>query len=1158
MAVNLFTPDPSSDLTAARRWSGAHDAAASLAIENASRHHQGPLLVIAEDTRSADQIVEELAFFCDADTPIYTFPDWETLPYDSFSPHQDIISERLKALYHLPSLRRGILVVPVTTLMQRVAPRQFVLGNSLLLKRGQTIELQPMRHTLVSAGYHQVDTVYEHGEFAVRGAILDLFPMGSKVPYRIELFDEEIEQLRSFDPESQRTIERFEHLDILPAKEFPVNAEAIALFRQNWRARFEANPNASPVYQDVTSGIAPAGVEYYQPLFFSETATLFDYLPENCLILSHAGVETTSASFWTEIKRRYEDRRHDTERPLLAPEELWLATDEVFGAINRFAVKTLVTKTGGADTLDLETQPAPTFKLQQQAEQPLLELQDYLSATSARVLFCAESPGRREALLELLAHIGIHPTEFSGWQDFVSADTPTGITVAALDRGLLLAEPALLLISESQLFGQQVLQRRRRGKASDTSDQVIKNLAELNLNAPVVHLEHGVGRYRGLQTIEVDRRADEFLTLEYAAGAKLFVPIASLHLISRYAGADADTAPLHRLGSEKWQKAKRKAIEQIRDTAAELLDIHAQRAARNGTSFAIDEDQYQRFAAAFPFEETPDQAAAIAQTLKDMHARTAMDRLICGDVGFGKTEVAMRAAFVAASNGKQVAILVPTTLLAQQHYESFIDRFADWPITIDVLSRFRSREQQDSVLKRLADGRLDIVIGTHKLILGKIKFKDLGLLVIDEEHRFGVQQKEKIKRLRADVDILNLTATPIPRSLNMAMSGMRDISIIVSPPAKRLSIKTFIQRQEDSVRREAISRELLRGGQVYLLHNEVESIERKTDAIKELMPEARVAFAHGQMRERDLEKVMADFYHKRFNVLICSTIIETGIDIPAANTIIIERADRFGLAQLHQLRGRVGRSHHQAYAYLLIPNRKSVTADAIKRLEAIQEAQELGAGFTLASHDLEIRGAGELLGENQSGHIHAIGFSLYAELLEQAVASLKAGKTLGPDLALSQVSEINLHLAALIPETYLPDVHARLVMYKRIASAADAQQLRELQVEMIDRFGLLNDPIRNLIAVTELKLKAQALAITKLEMNAHGGKVHFAPTMSINPDKLIALIQSQPQRYKLTGASQLRLVESLPEPADRIARAHALLDQFESWIVPPKASGALS
>ena len=1134
-----------------RSWTGLSGSATALAIAEAAQSCQGVCLVITPDTRSAEQLSEEMAFFNTDQIPLLSFPHWETLPYDNFSPHRDIVSERLKTLYRLPSLSKGLLIVPMTTLMQRIAPKEFILTTSLVIKSGESLDRQRMRLELVENGYRQVDTVYEHGEFAVRGSIIDIFPMGTQFPFRIDLLDDEIDQLRTFDPDSQRSLEKIDSIEILPAHEFPFDKQSISLFRQNWRATFESDPNGCPVYQDVSSELTPPGIEYYLPLFFEQCSNLLDYLPATTQIFTLEKIEDAAESYWMEINARYQQRRLNPEQPILPPESLFLPVDHVFGKLKPFRRIRLEERDShdGKSSDDkgvfvFNCRPAPIFNLDHHSDNPLEDVEAYIRSSKSRLLFCAETAGRKEILQGMLRQINVQPTEHQGWQSFLNSSNAIAITTAALDRGLQLPDSNIAIITESQLFGEKVLQRRRRSKTSDQNDLIIKNLAELQLDAPVVHIDHGVGRYRGLETLTISGQAEEFLTLEYAAEARLYVPISSLHLIARFAGSNDETAPLHSLGSDKWQKAKRKAAEQVRDTAAELLDIHARRAQRKGFAFHLPELEYQRFCSDFPFEETPDQVTAIVSTIKDMCAATPMDRLICGDVGFGKTEVAMRAAFVASLNSRQVAILVPTTLLAQQHYESFSDRFADWPVNVAVISRFQSREEQNRTLEKIENGQIDILIATHKLIMGDFHFKDLGLVIIDEEHRFGVRQKEKLKALRAEVDILTLTATPIPRTLNMAMTGIRDISIIASPPEKRLSINTFIHRDDDAVRREAISRELLRGGQVYLLYNEVSSIERKARKIAELIPEARIGIAHGQMRERDLEKVMSDFYHKRFNLLICTTIIETGIDIPTANTIIIERADKFGLAQLHQLRGRVGRSHHQAYAYLLTPHTKTMTANAKKRLEAIAEAQELGAGFMLASHDLEIRGAGEFLGDNQSGHIQTIGFTLYSELLEQAVNTLKQGKAFNLDQPMQHGTEINLHCPALIPDSYLPDVHARLVIYKRIANASNDNDLKELQVEMIDRFGLLPDATKNLFEITTLKIKAQPLGINKIQVHNQGGKIEFSSDTQVQPQRLVSLIQEQPGLFKLEGASQLKFNLAMPDMQSRIKKTHLLLDQL--------------
>jgi transcription-repair coupling factor (superfamily II helicase) len=1112
----------------------------------AARRHKGVTLVIATSSDTAVRLASEIAFF-DPEVELLSFPDWETLPYDNFSPHQDIISERILSLYRLPQLSRGILIVTAATLMQRIAPRQFIGGNSLLLDTGQKLDPSETRQMLSDAGYRAVETVYEHGEFAQRGAILDIYPMGSRLPYRIDLFDDEIETLRVFDPETQRSIEQVEQVRLLPAQEFPFDASAITGFRQRWRERFDVDPGRCPTYQDVSNGVTPPGIEYYLPLFFDSSMTLFDYLPDNTLVLCDPGLEAAAEQFWHEAQARYEERRHDIERPLLAPEEVFTRVADLFGALKRLPRLVLHSDSAGngGGAQDSRFEEPPTLPVNAQSNQPMATLIEFLDGHPEPILFCAESAGRRESLLELFAAAGIKTRSVENWQDFTDQPPRHGICVYPLELGLNLPGQCQL-ITETQLFGQQVFQRRRRSRDKEQADQVIKNLSELRIGAPVVHLDHGVGRYLGLQCIELDGQQNEFLTLEYADNAKLYVPVSALHLISRYGGSTDDNAPLHRLGTEQWIRAKRKAAEKVRDTAAELLDIYARRGAREGFSFGNPDAEYRQFSASFPFEETPDQALAIEAVINDMTAAKPMDRLVCGDVGFGKTEVAMRAAFLAVQNGKQVVILVPTTLLAQQHYDNFRDRFADWPINVELISRFRSSSQQTQAQQKLASGEIDIIVGTHKLLQGDVQFKDLGLVIIDEEHRFGVQQKERLKSLRAQVDILTLTATPIPRTLNMAMSGMRDLSIIATAPARRLSVKTFVRESDKPMIKEAILRELLRGGQVYYLHNEVKTIERTAEELKTLVPEARIGIGHGQLRERELEKVMTDFYHKRNNLLVCTTIIETGIDIPNANTIIIDRADKFGLAQLHQLRGRVGRSHHQAYAYLLTPPIANMTTDAGKRLEAIAQASDLGAGFTLATHDLEIRGAGELLGEGQSGQMQSVGFTLYMEMLEQAIQSMRDGKTPNPDAPLQHGPEINLRLQALIPEDYLPDVHNRLILYKRISNASNDTQLHELQVEMIDRFGLLPEPVKSLFRITTLKLRASALGIAKVDAGDKGGRIEFNSDTTIDPYKLVTLVQSQPRRFKLEGASQLRFNVEMTTPELRTQTVENLLNELSA------------
>ncbi|TCK08877.1 transcription-repair coupling factor [Marinobacterium mangrovicola] len=1127
-----------------RRIGQVNGSATGLLIESLQGRHKGPILMVCRDSESAARVAGEIGFYCGSDIPVSLFPDWETLPYDNFSPHQDIISTRLEALFKLPAMTKGVLVIPASTLMQRIAPPSFVTGNSLWLEKGQTINPEQMRQQLSDAGYSLVDTVYEHGEFAIRGALIDLFPMGSDIPYRIDLFDDEIDTLRTFDPETQRSVDHIDKIRLLPAREYPFHKDAITRFKQRWRESFDVDYTRCPMYQDISSGLTPAGIEYYLPLFFDDCATLFDYLPANTLLVQQAGLNDAAQQFWREVGSRYEERAWDVQRPVLKPETLFLAPDTLNLAFKAYPALRLNPEAEenrpGRD--NLPCQEPPSLTAPQGAQDPLSLFKQLHQNSNQSLLICAESAGRRESLITLAQRSGLKLREYPDWQAFSQDPAALGITVYPLEHGLNLED--VQVVTETQLFGQQVFQRRRREREQTDSDQSVRHLSELEIGAPVVHIDHGVGRYLGLQTIETDGEVNEFLTLEYANNAKLYVPVSSLHLISRYSGASDEAAPLHRLGTEQWSKARRKAAEKVRDSAAELLDIYARRAAREGHSFECPEEDYQKFATGFPFEETPDQANAIEAVVRDMRSSQPMDRLVCGDVGFGKTEVAMRAAFIAVQAGQQVAVLVPTTLLAQQHFDNFRDRFADWPVNVELISRFRSAKQQQTIAGQVSEGQVDILIGTHKLLQGDLEFKQLGLVIIDEEHRFGVQQKERLKSLRAEVDILTLTATPIPRTLNMAMSGMRDLSIIATPPARRLSIKTFVRESAKPMLKEAILRELLRGGQVYFLHNEVKSIEKTAAEISELVPEARVAIGHGQMRERELEQVMTDFYHKRFNVLVCTTIIETGIDVPNANTIIIERADKFGLAQLHQLRGRVGRSHHQAYAYLLTPPPKVMTPDATKRLEAISLSNTLGAGFTLATHDLEIRGAGELLGEEQSGQIQSIGFSLYMEMLDQAIKSIREGKTPNLDQPMNHGSDINLRVPALIPDDYLPDVHNRLIMYKRISNASDERGLDELQVEMIDRFGILPQPTRNLFRLTAVKLRADKLGIAKLEANDRGGRIEFTADTQVEPLTLVMLVQQQPNRYKLDGANALRFTLPMAKPEDRFHCIEGLLGQL--------------
>ncbi|KAB2934492.1 MAG: transcription-repair coupling factor [Candidatus Contendobacter sp.] len=1137
------------------RWGQLHGASPALLIAAAAARFRGLVLAVAPDSQTATRLETELRVFGGPDLEILAFPDWETLPYDGFSPHQDLVSQRLAALYRLPQRRRGVLVAPVATLMQRLAPRDYLDRYALLLTVGERLELERFRQRLEAAGYACVSQVVERGEFAVRGSILDLFPMGAERPYRIELFDDEVESIRDFDPDTQLSVAKVERIELLPAREFALDKESITRFRQGWRRQFEGDPQRSPIYREVSAGHAPGGIEYYLPLFFEQAATLFDHLPESTLAIRLEGVDGAMAAFQEQIMDRYEQRRHDAERPLLPPPLLFLEAAQVERARARYPRVELTTAQlphlssplpGGREPapslINYPTAPPPALPLQPRADRPAAALEQFLAAFPGRALIAAESAGRREVLLETLRGYGLRPVVCENWAEFLAReDARLALTVAPLEQGLLLTEPPLAIIAEPQLYGERARQVRRRAPSRDP-DAIVRNLTDLSLGAPIVHEEHGIGRYAGLERLEIASIDGEFVVVEYAGGDRLYVPVASLHLLSRYTGASPEAAPWHKLGSGQWERVRRKAAEQASDAAAELLDVYARRAVRPGHAFGLSEADYAAFAATFPFEETADQRAAIDAVIADLRSGKPMDRVVCGDVGFGKTEVAMRAAFVAVQDERQVAVLTPTTLLAQQHYQNFLDRFADWPVRIELLSRFRSAKQQVETLQALADGRVDILIGTHKLLQDSVKFKQLGLVVVDEEHRFGVRHKERLKALRTEVDVLTLTATPIPRTLNLAMAGLRDLSIIATPPAGRLAVKTFVGEWNKATIQEACQRELKRGGQIYFLHNEVETIQRMAAQVAELAPGARIAVAHGQMRERDLEQTMLDFYHRRCNLLICTTIIESGIDVPSANTILINRADKLGLAQLHQLRGRVGRSHHRAYAYLIVPPRKAMTADAVKRIEAIESLEDLGAGFLLASHDLEIRGAGELLGEAQSGQIHEVGFTLYMDLLERAVRALKTGKIPELDRPLDHGPEIDLQSPALIPNDYLPDVHSRLILYKRIASARDDGELRDLQVEMIDRFGLLPEPVKNLFRVTGLKLRAMPVGVKKIEAGPKGGRIVFGPEPKVDAARLVRLIQQQHQLYKLDGKDKLRFIKDLPDAETRAGEVERLLE----------------
>jgi transcription-repair coupling factor (superfamily II helicase) len=1110
-----FDPNNTTKANFCAKQNGSSDA---LALTEISVNHDGLLVVVVADTPQAQRLKKEIRFFSEQQFELLSLPDWETLPYDLFSPHQDIISNRLLTLYQLPEAKKGILIVPINTLIQRLAPKQYLQMHSLVLKKGDIVDPIKMRERLVNAGYRHVEQVLEHGEFAMRGSLLDLFPMGCPIPYRLDFFDDEIDSIRKFDPDTQRSAANVDNIQMLPAREFPIDEAGINLFRQNWRKDFDTSDKNS-LYHQVSQGEKPAGIEYYLPFFHENLHTFFNYLPQNSALYLSEQLHQKSEQFWEEIDERYEQRRYDSSRPILPPKSLFLSTPDIFAAFKQWPRVEVQSK---SKQVLIKATSCADVQLNHRKEQPLEKFQQHLNEQQNRILICADSAGRRESINTLLNRNSIKVHTVESWTEFLESTEELCICVAALDQGFELPDLKLTLISENQLFGQQqIRQQQQKKQATINPDTIIRNLAELKPGDPVVHAEQGIGRYIGLQTLTTGELAAEYLTLEYSAGDKLYVPVHMLHLVSRYTGAGGQNAPLHKLGSETWQKSRKKAAEKVRDVAAELLDLHARRAAKEGFRYKLNKEEYQQFADSFPYQTTNDQQIAIDDVVNDLQSTHPMDRLVCGDVGFGKTEVAMRAAYVVTQNTKQVAILVPTTLLAQQHFDSFSDRFADLPIRVEMISRFKTAKQQTEILKDLANGKVDILIGTHKLLSKTISYPDLGLVVIDEEHRFGVTQKEKLKSLRTEVDILTLTATPIPRTLNMSLSGMRDLSIIASPPARRLAIKTFVKEFSKPLIREAIMREILRGGQVYFLHNDVASIEKSAEMLRELIPEAKVVVGHGQMREKQLEQVMQDFHHHRFNVLVCSTIIETGIDVPSANTIIMERADKLGLAQMHQLRGRVGRSHHQAYAFMMTPPAKQMSKDAVSRLDAIASLGDLGSGFILATQDMEIRGAGELLGDEQSGQIQSIGFSLYMEMLEEAVTALKEGREPSLHQSLSSQTEIDLKIPVLIPEAYVHDVGIRLSLYKRIANAATERELDDLQVELIDRFGLLPPPCKNLFSTSELKLLSTDYGIAKIEIGDEKGSIEFAVTAPIEPLSLIELLQNNNFGCRMSGATKI-------------------------------------
>ena len=1125
---------------------GLSQCAQYMSVLHYLHNNERPILLLAPDPLTAQQYYDALQWLCQEESwPIHYFPHWETLPYDSFSPHQDIISTRLRILAQLPQLQRGLIILPITTLVHPVAAPQYIGAESFYIAVGDILDPSHFRQQLEQCGYYCASHVLNHGEFALRGSLLDLFPMGSTHPFRIDFIHNTVDSIRTFDVDTQRTIATVEIIDCLPAREFPLDEKAIQHFRQQWRSQFAGDPSQCSLYKSVSSGLSEAGIEYYLPLFFDKAYTLLDYLPENALVIRIGNISDPLEHFYEGVKVRFEQKSVDKTRPLLSPTELFLSFSDVFTALKTYSQITLETAIGDPP---FDNRRVPSLVRTHHDPSPLKSCEDFLLAhPTYRILFSVETAGRRETLLELLKKIAIAPKVLKHWSDFLNSDHKIAMLVSPFTEGVVLPQQNLIIITESALFGEQVPQERHLSEKRGDAAAIIRDLTELKEGNAVVHIDYGVGRYCGLQVITTHETPAEYLTLEYAEGAKLYVPISALNRISRYGGVDDAQAPLHRLGSGQWEREKQKAAEKASDVAAELLSIYAKRAASKGHAFPPINDQYSAFAAEFPFVETADQKQAIEDVIHDMTAPTTMDRLVCGDVGFGKTEVALRAAFIAAQDGKQVAILTPTTLLAQQHFETLKDRFANWPVIVECLSRFKTLKQRKDIVKKLQEGAVDIVVGTHALLSKEVHFKDLGLLIVDEEHRFGVKHKEKLKALRSHVDILTLTATPIPRSLNLAMSGMRELSLIATPPAKRLTIKTFIRERDDALIREAILRELMRGGQVYFLHNKVATIEKTARELQEALPEARITVAHGQMRECHLEKIMTDFYHQRTNVLVCTTIIESGIDVPTANTIIIDNADHLGLAQLHQLRGRVGRSHHQAYAYLLTPPPKLMTKDAHKRLEAIASLEDLGAGFTLATHDLEIRGAGNLLGEEQSGHIQAVGFSLYMTLLEKAIQSFKKGETLSIE-QLAQPTDLQLELPfpALIPEHYLPDPHERLILYKRIAHCDSHETLRHLKEEMIDRFGVLPQSTENLFNSMALRIQGEALKLTSIKATSQKATITFKPESLINTAKVIQWIKEAPHRYRIAPDNALTIIwPAAMEGPDIVDQLKELLDTLK-------------
>jgi len=1169
--TTLFSPQsPPALLDAGKTnyWHQLLGCSSSLASQSLLTSAQAPIVIVCSEAQHLHRWERELNFF-DQNTEILRFSDWECLPYDRFSPHPDITSERLLSLYKLPDLQSGILLTTVSALSHRIPPKDYVQNNALIFNIGDQIDLPAFTKKLINAGYYSVAQVMSPGEYAVRGGIIDIFPSGTKQPFRLDLFDTEIEHIKLFDPETQISTETVDQIRLLPAKEFPLDEQGIETFRQQFRQTFSGDPQQTVIYPEVSKGIPPAGTEYYLPLFFEQTNSLIDYLPANSIFILEDGAQEKLDAFHKETEQRFDSLSHDIEWPLLSTQLVYFRPDEIRQSLKAFQRIELhdINLKNESRSLSFDTSTPTQFNIQPKSDAPYQPFVDYLNGSNSShnadtyqkshaqrfLLISVESPGRREAMLELLKKYDINPSIVESWQEYLdqlsAGHSPISIIVSELDRGLKLPNSNLEIITESQLYGDRVFQRRRRSSKNRNPDVIIRSLAELNIGDAIVHEDHGVGRYIGLENHRIDDTDNELLVIEYQGGDKLFIPILSLEVISRYIGSSAETAPLHKLGTDTWSKAKQKAQEKAYDVAAELLEVQAMRMARRGFAFAEPDEGYAAFSAGFKFEETPDQQKVIDDVIDDMVQEKPMDRLVCGDVGFGKTEIAMRACYIAIASNKQVVLLVPTTLLAQQHYQSLCDRFADWPVNVELVSRFKTKSETEAVLDGLKNGTVDIVVGTHRLIQNDIAFKQLGLVIIDEEHRFGVRQKEQLKQLRSQVDILTLTATPIPRTLNIALSGMRDISVIATPPRSRLAVKTFVREWNDALIKEACLREIRRGGQVYFLHNEVRTIEKIKAQLQTLIPEARIEIGHGQMSERQLEDTMRDFYHQRFNILLCTTIIESGIDVPSANTIIINKADRFGLAQLHQMRGRVGRSHHQAYAYMITQERAAMTNDAYKRLTAIESLDELGAGFALASQDLEIRGAGELLGESQSGGMDQVGYSLFNEFLEQAVARIKSEKAHSSDttnnpVAAKTFTDINLHMAARFPDDYIPDVNLRLTMYKRISNASSEEALYEMQVEIIDRFGLLPEAVKNLFEIANLKLRLSEMNIKKIEVGPAGGKFELDEEPNINIAKLMELMSQYPQDYTMKDPNTFVIKREMLENEQRFELVRHVIDEL--------------